>query len=72
MLVTVLVSETVDGPLVAAACCIAIGAMLVVSFVVIGVAPRTLGRQHSETVALLLAPGRCGRSPGARSAARSC
>ena len=30
----------------------AIGVMLVVSFVVIGVGPRTLGRQHSETVAL--------------------
>ena len=29
--------------------------MLVVSFVVIGVAPRTLGRQHSERVALLSA-----------------
>ena len=29
--------------------------MLVVSFVVIGVAPRTLGRQHSESVALLSA-----------------
>ena len=29
-----------------------VGVMLVVSFVVIGVAPRTLGRQHSETVAL--------------------
>ncbi len=33
----------------------AIGVMLVVSFVVIGVGPRTLGRQHSETVALLAA-----------------
>ena len=32
-----------------------IGIMLVVSFVVIGVAPRTLGRQHSERVALLAA-----------------
>jgi CBS domain containing-hemolysin-like protein len=32
-----------------------IAAMLVVSFVAIGVAPRTLGRQHSETVALLSA-----------------
>ncbi|MGZ4463933.1 MAG: hemolysin family protein [Nocardioides sp.] len=32
-----------------------IGAMLVVSFVVIGVAPRTLGRQHSERVALVAA-----------------
>jgi CBS domain containing-hemolysin-like protein len=30
----------------------AIGVMLVVSFVVIGVGPRTLGRQHSEAVAL--------------------
>ena len=33
----------------------AIGVMLVVSFVVIGVAPRTLGRQHNETVALFSA-----------------
>src|SRR5919107_1472583 len=32
---------------------LALGLMLVVSFVVIGVAPRTLGRQHSERVALL-------------------
>ncbi len=32
-----------------------VGAMLVVSFVVIGVAPRTLGRQHDERVALLTA-----------------
>jgi CBS domain containing-hemolysin-like protein len=32
---------------------IALAIMLVVSFVVIGVAPRTLGRQHSERVALL-------------------
>jgi len=31
----------------------AAGLMLVVSFVVIGVAPRTLGRQHSQRVALL-------------------
>ncbi len=34
---------------------VTIAAMLVVSFVVVGVAPRTLGRQHSETVALLSA-----------------
>src|SRR3954466_11610252 len=33
----------------------AIGVMLIVSFVAIGVAPRTLGRQHSERVALLSA-----------------
>jgi len=31
---------------------IAAGAMVIVSFIVIGVAPRTIGRQHSETVAL--------------------
>src|SRR6478735_4427427 len=34
---------------------VTIAIMLVVSFVVIGVAPRTLGRQHSERVALLSA-----------------
>ena len=33
----------------------AVGVMLVVSFVVIGVAPRTVGRQHSERVALMTA-----------------
>ncbi len=32
-----------------------IGVMLLLSFVVIGVAPRTLGRQHSERIALLCA-----------------
>lgn len=31
---------------------LAVGVMLVVSFVVIGVAPRTVGRQHAETVAI--------------------
>jgi CBS domain containing-hemolysin-like protein len=31
---------------------VTIGVMLVISFVVIGVAPRTLGRQHNEVVAL--------------------
>jgi CBS domain containing-hemolysin-like protein len=34
---------------------LSIAIMVVVSFVVIGVAPRTLGRQHSERVALLTA-----------------
>jgi len=38
-----------------AAVLVAAGAMLVVSFVVIGVAPRTLGRQHAERVALFMA-----------------
>jgi CBS domain containing-hemolysin-like protein len=31
---------------------VTVGVMLVISFVVIGVAPRTLGRQHNESVAL--------------------
>jgi CBS domain containing-hemolysin-like protein len=34
---------------------IAVGVMVVVSYVLIGVAPRTLGRQHSERVALATA-----------------
>ncbi|WP_211198989.1 hemolysin family protein [Phytoactinopolyspora limicola] len=34
---------------------VAAGAMMVVSFVAIGVAPRTLGRQHAESVALMMA-----------------
>ncbi len=33
-----------------------VAAMLVVSFVVVGVAPRTLGRQHADAVALATAP----------------
>ena len=35
---------------------IAIAIMVVISFVVVGVSPRTLGRQHSERVALVAAP----------------
>jgi CBS domain containing-hemolysin-like protein len=35
---------------------ISIGVMAVVSFVVVGVSPRTLGRQHADQVALLTAP----------------
>ena len=34
----------------------AIGTMAVVSFVIVGVSPRTLGRQHADTVALVAAP----------------
>ena len=34
---------------------VAIGLMVVISFVVVGVAPRTLGRQHAEAVALAAA-----------------
>ena len=33
--------------------------MVVVSYVVVGVAPRTLGRQHAEPVALRRLPGWC-------------
>src|SRR5690348_10129239 len=35
---------------------IAIGVMALVSFVVVGVSPRTLGREHSDSVALLASP----------------
>ncbi|KQY54597.1 MULTISPECIES: hemolysin family protein [unclassified Nocardioides] len=53
VLVTRLVSGSVDASW--ARILISIGIMLVVSFVAIGVAPRTLGRQHAITVALLCA-----------------
>lgn len=36
---------------------VAAAAMTVVSYVVVGVSPRTLGRQHSESIALRAAPG---------------
>jgi CBS domain containing-hemolysin-like protein len=51
VLVTQLVRSAWGGSFWAAAAT-SIAIMLVVSFVVIGVAPRTLGRQHSERVAL--------------------
>ncbi|MDN4162879.1 hemolysin family protein [Nocardioides abyssi] len=51
VLVTLQIDEGVDGAWWASVL-LTIAIMLVVSFVVIGVAPRTLGRQHSETVAL--------------------
>ncbi len=51
VLVTQLVREAWDGAFWKAAVT-SIAIMLVVSFVVIGVAPRTLGRQHAERVAL--------------------
>jgi CBS domain containing-hemolysin-like protein len=54
VLVTQLVREVWDGRFWQAAGT-SIGVMLVVSFVVIGVAPRTLGRQHDERVALISA-----------------
>ena len=53
VLVTLLVADYVDGwwPAVLTS----IGVMLMVSFVVVGVAPRTLGRQHATQVALVSA-----------------
>ncbi|MBC9735514.1 hemolysin family protein [Nocardioides marmotae] len=54
VLVALHVDEVLDGAWWASVL-LTIAIMLVVSFVVIGVAPRTLGRQHSETVALFSA-----------------
>ncbi|WP_244929143.1 hemolysin family protein [Nocardioides sp. W7] len=54
VLVAQLADEALDGEFWVSTL-VAIGVMLVVSFVVIGVAPRTLGRQHSESVALFSA-----------------
>ncbi len=51
VLVTLLISDHVGGSWWARVG-MAVASMLVVSFVVIGVAPRTLGRQNPETVAL--------------------
>lgn len=54
VLVTLELDRALDGETWASTLA-AIGVMLVVSYVVIGVGPRTLGRQHSETVALFSA-----------------
>jgi CBS domain containing-hemolysin-like protein len=54
VLITLGAVDLVDGfwpPLL-----LAIGVMALVSFVVVGVSPRTLGRQHSDRVALAAAP----------------
>ncbi|HVK27153.1 MAG TPA: hemolysin family protein [Nocardioides sp.] len=51
VVVTLHIDERVDSSWWARAV-LAISVMLVVSFVVIGVAPRTVGRQHAETVAI--------------------
>ena len=55
VLVTQLVRDVWGGVAFWQAAATSIGVMLVVSFVVIGVAPRTLGRQHDQRVALLTA-----------------
>ncbi|WP_182376974.1 hemolysin family protein [Nocardioides sp. WS12] len=51
VLVTLYIDERLDASWWARAG-LALGVMLVVTFVVIGVAPRTVGRQHAETVAI--------------------
>lgn len=54
VLVTLVVDDAVGGSWWKAVL-VTIGSMLVVSFVMIGVAPRTLGRQHADAVATLSA-----------------
>ncbi|GAA4693521.1 hemolysin family protein [Nocardioides nanhaiensis] len=54
VLVTLVVDDAVGGSWWKAVL-VTIGSMLVVSFVMIGVAPRTLGRQHADRVATLSA-----------------
>lgn len=52
--ITFAVTDLVEGPTLRVVT--AIGTMAVVSFVIVGVSPRTLGRQHADTVALGAAP----------------
>jgi CBS domain containing-hemolysin-like protein len=54
VLITLVVVSSVSdlGPALA----ISIGVMAAISFVLVGVSPRTLGRQHADQVALLTAP----------------
>jgi CBS domain containing-hemolysin-like protein len=53
VLVALMVETYIDGWWASGA--VTVGLMLVVSFVAIGVAPRTLGRQHADAVALVSA-----------------
>jgi CBS domain containing-hemolysin-like protein len=52
--ITFAVSQLVDG--LALRVLTSIGIMALVSFVIVGVSPRTLGRQHSDAIALVSAP----------------
>ncbi|PID96584.1 MAG: hypothetical protein CSA84_03695 [Actinomycetales bacterium] len=58
VLITVAALQLVDSPVQGVA--LAIVAMALVSFIVVGVSPRTLGRQHHERFALVAAPITCG------------
>src|SRR5919106_4307105 len=53
VLVALVVADTYDATWKRVA--LAVGIMVVVSYVAIGVAPRTIGRQHAERIALLTA-----------------
>ena len=50
----------------------AAGVMIVVSYVLVGVGPRTLGRQHAYGVALATAGVDAAARPGARARWRRC
>jgi CBS domain containing-hemolysin-like protein len=50
---TLMIQDAIGGD--RATVLVAVAAMLVVSFVVVGVGPRTLGRQHADRIALLSA-----------------
>jgi CBS domain containing-hemolysin-like protein len=52
--ITFAVTQLVDGLTLRVVT--AIGTMTLVSFVIVGVSPRTLGRQHSDAIALVSAP----------------
>src|SRR6185503_5780782 len=54
VLITLAVVDIVDGFWLVLLT--SIGVMAVVSFVLVGVSPRTLGRQHADRVALMTAP----------------
>ncbi|WP_288797779.1 hemolysin family protein [Arsenicicoccus cauae] len=54
VLVTVAVTERLDGPV--APVLVSIGVMAVLSFVLAGVSPRTLGHQHATRVSLMMSP----------------
>jgi CBS domain containing-hemolysin-like protein len=54
VLITLAVVDLVDG--FWSEVLISIGVMALVSFVLVGISPRTLGRQHADRVALLSAP----------------
>nr|WP_277628214.1 hemolysin family protein [Arsenicicoccus dermatophilus] len=54
VLITVAIGEHVDGPV--RPLLLSIALMVVASFVLTGVSPRTLGQQHAATVALVAAP----------------